>query len=164
MKHLKYNKYIASLFRRLRMVRNRNEDSDDSIVKTEASQGNREQSRGRTNSRGKFRGRQQNMAKNEEQGGKDMQGTSAVGQAHSQGAQKSSKSHDAYNRDNSRQRGFYRDKGKGADRDHQKYAGRHGGSYKNREEETIDDIRRDIERIEKEIELEIKEIRSMKFL
>ena len=57
------------------MVRNRNEDSDDSIVKTEASQGNREQSRGRTNSRGKFRGRQQNMAKNEEQGGKDMQGT-----------------------------------------------------------------------------------------
>lgn len=91
-----------------------------------------------------------------------MQGPSSAGQAHSQGAQKNSKSHDSYNRENSRQRGYYRDKGKGADRDHQKYSGRH--THKSREEETIEDIKRDIERIEKEIELEIKEIRSMKFL
>jgi len=147
------------------MVRNRNEDIDDSAVKTEATHGHGEQQyRSRPNSRGKFRGRQQNMAKSEEQGGKDMQGRSASGKGHSQGPQKSAKGHDSYSRDNSRQRGYYRDRGKGGDRDHQKHSGRHGNTHKGREEETIEDIRRDIERIEKEIELEIKEIRSMKFL
>jgi len=40
-------------------------------------------------------------------------------------------------------------------------SGRYGNS-RNRAEETIEDIKRDIMRIEKEIELEIKEIRSLK--
>jgi hypothetical protein len=35
---------------------------------------------------------------------------------------------------------------------------------RNRAEETIDDIKHDILRLEKEIELEIREIRSLKFL
>jgi hypothetical protein len=36
------------------------------------------------------------------------------------------------------------------------------GALRNRADETIDDIKEDIIRIEKEIDLEIKEIRSMK--
>jgi hypothetical protein len=144
------------------MVRNKNENNADSIPKTEPGQGagRRDQhSRDRANNRGRSRGRQQNMAKNDERG-KDVQGTSTAG------PQKGPRSHDAYSRDNSRQRGYYRDKGKGTDRNHQqKYSGgRYGNTHKSKEEETIEDIKRDILRIEKEIELEIREIRSMKFL
>jgi hypothetical protein len=140
------------------MVRNKNEGTADSVVKTETGHntGHREQqSRSRTNSRGRYRGRQQNTARNENSG-RDAQNTSAAGQAHSQGTQKGPRNYDGYGRDNSRQKGYHRDKGKNY--------GRYAHTGKSREEETIDDIKRDILRIEKEIELEIKEIRSMKFL
>lgn len=40
--------------------------------------------------------------------------------------------------------------------------GRFGGAVKNRAEETIDDIKEDIARLEKEIKLEINEIKSLK--
>ena len=40
--------------------------------------------------------------------------------------------------------------------------GRFGGAVKNRAEETIDDIKEDIVRLEKEIKLEINEIKSLK--
>ena len=152
------------------MVRNRNEDTADSAAKNESGNntGNREQQpRSRSGSRGRYRSRQQNTTRNEERS-KDAKGTSASNHGHSLGTQKNSRNYDGFNRDNARQRGYRRDKGKGADRDNQKHSaqshGRYGHSRKSREDETIEDIKRDILRIEKEIELEIREIRSMKFL
>lgn len=73
-------------------------------------------------------------------------------------------------RDNGQNRANYREKNKENDRDcrPRQYSGtsstphKYGNSLRNRAEETIDDIKEDIIRIEKEIDLEIKEIKSMK--
>lgn len=69
-------------------------------------------------------------------------------------------------RENGQQRGYYRDRVRDNDRDSQprqhSASGRYGNITRNRAEETIDDIKLDIVRIEKEIDLEIKEIRSLK--
>lgn len=60
---------------------------------------------------------------------------------------------------------YYREKNRESDRDNH-HKGSSGSRFvniiKNRAEETIDDIKEDILRLEKEIELEIKEIRSLK--
>lgn len=69
-------------------------------------------------------------------------------------------------RENGQQRGYYRDRVRDNDRDPQprqhSASGRYGNITKNRVEETIDDIKLDIIRLEKEIDLEIMEIRSLK--
>ncbi len=71
-------------------------------------------------------------------------------------------------RESGQQRGYYRDRVRDNDRDAQlrqhsaASGGRYGNALRNRAEETIDDIKLDIIRLEKEIELEIKEIRSLK--
>ncbi len=76
--------------------------------------------------------------------------------------------HDGHFREGSQSRGYYRDKSGNNDRDSQprQYAGssssKYGSSLRNRAEETIDDIKEDIVRLEKEINLEIKEIKSLK--
>lgn len=70
-------------------------------------------------------------------------------------------------RESGQQRGYYRDRVRDNDKDAQPRqhtavsAGRYG-ALRNRAEETIDDIKLDITRLEKEIDLEIKEIRSLK--
>jgi hypothetical protein len=63
-------------------------------------------------------------------------------------------------RDGGQNRGYYRDRDN-QPRQHQQSSGPRFNT-RNRAEETIDDIKEDITRIEKEIELEIKEIRSLK--
>lgn len=85
-----------------------------------------------------------------------------------------SKAHDQQARENGQQpresgqqRSYYRDRVRDNDKDVQPRqhtaasAGRYG-ALRNRAEETIDDIKLDIIRLEKEIELEIKEIKSLK--
>jgi hypothetical protein len=67
-----------------------------------------------------------------------------------------------HNRENS-PKGFYRDR----DAQQRPYGGASSTSAsrygsRNRTEETVEDIKKDIIRIEKEIELEIKEIKAMK--
>lgn len=63
-------------------------------------------------------------------------------------------------REGGQNRGYYRDR----DNQQRQHSQTQGPRFstRNRAEETIDDIKEDIVRIEKEIELEIKEIRSLK--
>ena len=80
------------------------------------------------------------------------------------------KQHEQHGRESGQQRGYYRDREKPRDseRDVQPrqhsgaQQGRYGNNQRSRAEETIDDIKQDIIRLEKEIDLEIMEIRSMK--
>lgn len=67
-----------------------------------------------------------------------------------------------HSREQGQGKGFYRDR-EGAPRQHSGNvpAPRYNNS-RNRSEETVEDIKEDILRLEKEIELEIKEIRSLK--
>jgi hypothetical protein len=68
-------------------------------------------------------------------------------------------------RNNSQQRGYSRDRSKETVAQRQRYPGSSGRSHessRNKSEETIEDIKQDIIRLEKEIDLEIKEIRSLK--
>ncbi len=80
------------------------------------------------------------------------------------------RNHDSHNRDNGQTRGYYRDRNREVDKDAQLRQHtmpaftRHQAVQRVKAEETIDDIKQDIIRLEKEIELEIKEIRSLKFL
>ncbi len=67
----------------------------------------------------------------------------------------------AYGRDNSQSRSFQRENGSRQGYSHQSSASRFN-SNRIRAVETAEDIKADIMRIEKEIELEIKEIRSMR--
>ena len=75
---------------------------------------------------------------------------------------------DAYSKESRQSSGFYRDRNTDRDIQPRQYAGastsggRHGYNTRNRVEETIEDIKEDIIRLEKEIELEIKEIKSLK--
>lgn len=107
-----------------------------------------------------------------------VQGGQGLNQSHSQsqprnaalGTRSQPDRHDGHPRENSQNRGYYRDRNREGDRDTQprQYAaasssgGRYGNSLRNRAEETIEDIKEDIIRLEKEIELEIKEIKSLK--
>lgn len=74
------------------------------------------------------------------------------------------KAFEPHSRDSGHQRGYNRERSRETDSQsrHSGFSGRYPGNYKNRSEETIDDIKQDIIRLEKEIELEIKEIRSLK--
>lgn len=77
--------------------------------------------------------------------------------------------HENNSREAGQGKGYYRDRNKDADRESQprQYpsppgGGRFNPNLRNKPEETIDDIKEDIIRLEKEIELEIKDIRSLK--
>jgi len=65
-------------------------------------------------------------------------------------------------------KGYYRDRNKDTERDSQPRqhplptGGRYSPNLRNKPEESIDDIKEDIVRLEKEIELEIKDIKSLK--
>ncbi|MGE5613951.1 MAG: hypothetical protein ACM3XR_06045 [Bacillota bacterium] len=92
----------------------------------------------------------------------NYQNNNRIQRSESQNIQK--KAFELHSRDSGQQRGYSREKGRETESQprHSGYSGRHQGNYKNRSEETIDDIKQDIIRLEKEIELEIKEIRSLK--
>jgi hypothetical protein len=76
--------------------------------------------------------------------------------------------HNAYearSRDGGQQRGHSRDRNREvmSQRSRQLgFSGRSPDNYRGRSEETIEDIKQDIIRLEKEIDLEIKEIKSLK--
>jgi hypothetical protein len=124
------------------------------------------------NTKGQYQARQQNGARSAETQSapnKDAQAQNkdASRQAQFQSGQRGSnhgqRSHEGRSRENNPQfRGYYRDRNRDADKD--AHFSRHSNVQRNRADETIDDIKQDIIRIEKEIELEIKEIRSLKFL
>jgi hypothetical protein len=68
-------------------------------------------------------------------------------------------------RDGGQQRGHNRDRSREmiSQRSRQSgFSGRSPDNYRSRSEETIEDIKQDIIRLEKEIDLEIKEIKSLK--
>ena len=108
------------------------------------------------------------------QGGQANPGNSQVSQPrnNTQGVRNQPDRHDEQTRENGQNRGYYRDRNKTRDNERDcvprqhvgstPSGGRYGNSLRNRAEETIDDIKEDISRIEKEIELEIKEIKSLK--
>jgi hypothetical protein len=130
------------------------------------------------NTKGQYQGRQQNGARNadtQNAPNKDTQAQNKDGnrQGQYQPGQRNNnhgqRNHEGRNRENA-PRGYYRDRNREADKDAQPRQhggtsyGRHQNVQKSRAEETIEDIKQDIIRLEKEIELEIKEIRSLKFL
>lgn len=88
----------------------------------------------------------------------------------SQGSRSQPDRHDGNPREISQNKGYYRDRNRDNDRDAQprQYTGtsssgaKYGNSLRNKPDETIDDIKEDIIRLEKEIELEIKDIKSLK--
>lgn len=100
------------------------------------------------------------------------QGGQGLGQGRRQPYQRNSyrgaKTNEQQTGEGAQTKGYYRDRAKSSERDKppRHYpaasAGRYGSNQRNKGEETIDDIKRDIVRLEKEIELEIKEIRSLK--
>ncbi|HEX2945121.1 MAG TPA: hypothetical protein VHT96_04125 [Clostridia bacterium] len=142
-----------------------------------------DQNRGR-NYQGYNQGqRQHNQARQQNQQNTDAQVSSnreSQGQNQSQNTNQGhfqprnnmhqAKQHDPHVKENGQQRGYYRDREKPRDieKDAQprQHTGapqaRYGNNQRSRAEETIDDIKQDIIRLEKEIDLEIKEIRSMK--
>lgn len=170
------------------MVRNRSENNADAGANAEKSQNVQQrdhQPRNRSNhqgynSRNQYQARQQSVTRNGEtqrEAGRDAapqgQGMPAGGQSQPQSVQKGNnfglRNNEGHSREGMQQRGYYRERNRDADRDLQhKHSGQSYGKYgnaqRNRAEETIDDIKQDIIRLEKEIELEIKEIRSLKFL
>jgi hypothetical protein len=86
-----------------------------------------------------------------------------------QGLKNPAERHEGHPREGVQNRGYYREKNRDNDRENiRQYAGaaspggKYGNILRNRAEETIDDIKEDITRLEKEIELEIKEIKSLK--
>lgn len=76
--------------------------------------------------------------------------------------------HENNPRESGQGKSYYRDRNKDTERDSQprQYPSASGARYspgfRNKPEETIDDIKQDIIRLEKEIDLEIKDIKSMK--
>ena len=87
---------------------------------------------------------------------------------HHEGSPREANPREANPREAGQNKGFYRDRSKDSERDTQprQYSsppgGRYGNSLRNKPEETIEDIKEDIVRLEKEIELEIKDIKSLK--
>lgn len=82
-------------------------------------------------------------------------------------SQRENTQRDAAQRDNSQRENSQRDGGRPYYRDNQRQHSSSQGQYqrnagRSRTEETIEDIVMDISRIEKEIELEIKEIKSLR--
>lgn len=132
-----------------------------------------------SNAKGQYQARQQNGARSadtQNAPNKDAQNQNkdASRQGQFQTGSRSNnhgqRNHDGRSRENAQPRGYYRDRNREADKDTQARQhggtgfGRHSNAPRNRAEETIEDIKQDIIRLEKEIELEIKEIRSLKFL
>lgn len=160
------------------MVRNRNENQAETGANVEKSPGtqlreNQSRSRGNHqsfNPRSQYQPRQQNGGRSGDTQNRDASSQSISASSTSQGQlqtpQRSSSHGSRTYEGHNAQRG-YRDRIRDADKDQKHYAqsyAKHTGTQKSRAEETIDDIKQDIIRIEKEIELEIKEIRSLKFL
>jgi len=160
------------------MVRNRNENQAETGSNAEKAQStqmrdNQSRSRGNHqsfNSRNQYQTRQQNSSRNGDVQNKDAASQSFNASAGSQSQFQTSQRSNTHGSRNfeghSSQRG-YRDRSRDTDKELKHYAqpyGKHGGTQKSRAEETIEDIKQDIIRIEKEIALEIKEIRSLKFL
>jgi len=79
------------------------------------------------------------------------------GQSQARRGAQASKQNGGNMREGISNKGFYRDRNRNKSTGSGRYANNRG-----RAEETIDDIKKDIVRIEKEIELEIKEIKSLK--
>lgn len=108
---------------------------------------------------GSYAQKNQNRHQKSEQHGRGAN-SNRTKKAETQNSQKK-----AFERDSGQHRGYNRERSRETDFQQTRYSGfsgRHTGNYKSRAEETIDDIKQDIIRIEKEIELEIKEIRSLK--
>ncbi len=140
-----------------------------------------QQQRNRNNNTKGYQSRKQNNPRNSDtqnahnRGGQANNKDSSNGsqnQGHQSGPRNNnhgSRSHDGYNKESNQSKGYYRDRNR-EDRDTQSRrhssssCGKHSNMKRNRAEETIDDIKHDILRLEKEIELEIREIRSLKFL
>lgn len=139
-----------------------------------------DQNRGR-NYQGYNQGqRQHNQARQQNQQNPDAANREAQGQNQPQNSNQGhfqpsrnnahqARQHDQRGKDNGQPRGYYRDREKLRDaerdaqpRQHTGISQSRYGNQRNRAEETIDDIKQDIIRLEKEIDLEIKEIRSMK--
>lgn len=117
------------------------------------------------------------QAHKEGQNGSQNQAGQGNNQAHNQfqprnnvqGSRNQSERQEGFTRENNPNRHFRdRNKERDNDRDGQQRqygspaGGRFGNGLRIRADETIDDIKEDIIRLEKEIELEIKEIRSLK--
>jgi len=162
-------------------------DNNSNSVSNEKNQGGRQRSeqspRNRSNykyNQGRRQSNQNRQQRNTQAAGSgstnredSIQDQSAVQSNRHQPADKgnsnTSKVRERDSRDNTQSRGYYRNKNKdnsrGNDNPQRQHSssGRYGGNnHRSRAEETIDDIKEDIVRIEKEIELEIKEIRSLK--
>jgi len=148
--------------------------SDKNTEKNQGGQQRSEQPRNRSNyhrynqgQRNHNQNRTQSSAKNPEA---HEQSTAQNGhlQAASKGFNRGSRTHEQQNRESGQQRSFNRDRLRDNERDAQPRqhsamsGGRYGNALRNKAEETIDDIKLDIIRLEKEIELEIKEIRDLK--
>jgi len=131
--------------------------SDKNTDKNQNGQQRSEQSRNRSNY---HRYNQRNHNQNRSQSSAKSPDNNRASRAHEQ----LPKENGQQARENVQQRSFYRDRDKDTQlRQHSAASGtRYGSVIRNKAEETIEDIKLDIIRLEKEIELEIKEIRSLK--
>ena len=139
-----------------------------------------QQTRTRTNNQG-YNQSQRGQGQSHQQGniraGGGQSANQGANQSQNQSQQKSvvqgnkpqSERNDGHPRENGQNKGYYRDRNRNNDRDaHRRQypsapsGSKYGNIQRNRADETIDDIKEDIIRLEKEIDLEIKEIRSLK--
>lgn len=93
------------------------------------------------------------------------QGNTGHGSGRTKAGLRGVKAYEPRSRDSGQQRGYSRDRNREMSSQrpkHSRFSGRYPGIYRNRPEETIEDIKQDIIRLEKEIDLEIKEIKSLK--